>query len=290
MAINNDNLQQQAETQSESAQTKATQPVESAESLDEPRSDSLEEQSQSGAKETATRVLNAVWSYIKSARVELIVLVSLLALDLITKAIVAHTMHLGDSIRLIPDFLYLSYVRNTKAAFGSAFGLEKVLSDGAIRIIFLIVTLLAVGMFFYLMVRCRRRHILMRLAFAMVIAGALGNFYDRLVLHYVRDFIEFVFFGCDVPLLGTSFPVFNVADAALTVGVVLFLIYFIVFFKDPQPAQSAAAQPQETVEATVEEPIEEPNEEPNEVPNEKPNEKPDEVPDEKNDEKTERDE
>ncbi|MDE7395990.1 MAG: signal peptidase II, partial [Clostridiales bacterium] len=195
-----------------------------------------------GAKDFAVKVAKSIWAYIKGARVELIVLVALFALDLITKALIGHFMELGDSIRLIPNFLYITYVRNTKAAFGSAFGLEKVLSDDAIRIIFLLITVIAVGVFFYLMVRCRKRHILMRLAFAMIIAGALGNFYDRLVLHYVRDFVEIVFWGCDLPLLGTTFPVFNIADAALTVGVVLFIIYFIVFFKDPKPQEKEAEE------------------------------------------------
>ncbi|MDE6398203.1 MAG: signal peptidase II [Clostridiales bacterium] len=186
------------------------------------------------AADTLKKFGRAAWAYIKHARIELIVAVALLALDLITKAIVAHNMYVGQSVEIIPQFLYFTYVRNTKAAFGSAFGLEKALGDDAIRIIFLVITVLAVGVFCWLLYRCRKRHILMRVSIALIIAGAIGNFIDRLCLHYVRDFVEIVFFGCDVPLLGESFAIFNIADVGLTVGVILFLIYFIVIYKEPK--------------------------------------------------------
>ncbi len=184
----------------------------------------------------------AAWAYIKHARVELIVAAALLALDLISKALVAHNMFEGQSLQVLPQFLYITYVKNTKAAFGSAFGLEKIMSDNAIRIVFLVITVLAVGVFCGLLYRCRKRHILMRVSIALIIAGAIGNFIDRLCLHYVRDFVEIVFFGCDVPLLGESFAIFNMADVGLTVGVVLFLVYFIVIYKEPKKASAAPAE------------------------------------------------
>lgn len=180
------------------------------------------------------KFFKAAWEYIKYARVELIVLAALLFLDLVSKAAVDNNMSLGEAIALIPNLLYIRYVRNTKAAFGSAFGLEKVLSLDAIRIIFLVITVIAVGVFSYILYRCRKRHILMRVSIALIIAGALGNFIDRLVYHYVRDFIAIEFLGCDLPLLGKTFPVFNVADMGLTVGVILFLVYFIAIYKEPK--------------------------------------------------------
>ncbi len=183
----------------------------------------------------------AAWEYCKGARIELLVLAAILVVDLITKALVGKFMTEGQSITVLPEFLYITYVRNTKAAFGSAFGLEKVMSDEAIRIIFLIITVLAVGVFCYLLYRLRKRHLLMRLAIAMIIGGALGNFFDRLVFAYVRDFIEIVFFGCNVPLLGKTFPVFNVADMGLTIGVLLFLIYFIAIYKEPKKSEPTTA-------------------------------------------------
>ena len=196
------------------------------------------------AADVLVRFGKAAWAYIRHAKIELIVLAAILVLDLVTKALVGHFMDVGQSIEVIPQFLYMTYVRNTKAAFGSAFGLEKVLGDAAIRIIFLIITVIALGVFSYILYRCRKRHILMRVAIAMIIAGALGNFVDRLVFRYVRDFVEILFFGCDLPLFGTSFAIFNIADVGLTVGVVLFLVYFIAIYKEPKKAAPAAAATQ----------------------------------------------
>lgn len=75
----------------------------------------------------------------------------------------------------------------------------------------------------------------------MILAGALGNLVDRLFIGKVRDFVEIVFFGCDVPLLGESFAIFNIADAALVVGVILFLVYFIFMYREPKDEDEEAA-------------------------------------------------
>ena len=189
----------------------------------------------------------AAWAYIKHAKIELIVIAAIIVLDLITKALVAKFMQLGSSITLIPNFLYFTYALNEAAAFGGLFGLEKVLSPLALRIILLVITTIAIGVFCYLMYRFKDRHKLMRISLALILAGAIGNYIDRLFLGKVRDFIHFVYFGLDLPLIGSEFAIFNVADAALTVGVVIFVVYFIFFFKDPKPKKSAIFQNSEQV-------------------------------------------
>lgn len=67
-----------------------------------------------------------------------------------------------------------------------------------------------------------------------MLAGAFGNFFDRLFLKGVRDFIQIVFFGLDLPWLGSSFAIFNVADMALVAGVIIFAVYFIFMYKSPK--------------------------------------------------------
>lgn len=174
--------------------------------------------------------------YIKLARLEIIVLVAVIIFDLVTKSIVASVMKEGQSIELIPNFLYFTFVINTKAAFGSAFGLENFLGDEGIRIVFLIFTGLAMLVFLFLMYRAKGKHKLLRLALALIIAGGLGNFFDRLFLKGVRDFVEIVYFGLDLGFLGTSFAIFNMADAALTAGVVMFLVFYLFIYKEPKKA------------------------------------------------------
>lgn len=183
-------------------------------------------------KERTKTVFSKIWEYIKIAKVELIVLVALLAADLITKGIVCAVMQPFQRIVIIPKFFNFYFTYNPNAAFGSAFGLDKLLGKLGVKIVLLIVTALAMSFFAVFMYKTRGKHITGRLGLAMLIAGALGNFIDRLfIAEGVRDFIEIEYFGLDLPLIGSSFAVFNIADVGVTVGVVLFLVY-IIFFSD----------------------------------------------------------
>ena len=79
-----------------------------------------------------------------------------------------------------------------------------------------IVSAAAIGVMIYYVLNkdCSK---LMRFALALMIGGAAGNLFDRLFLGYVRDFLDFIIFGYD-------FPIFNIADSALTIGVILLFI------------------------------------------------------------------
>lgn len=162
------------------------------------------------------RVVKTVW-------VELLVVILLVVFDLVTKKIIASNFELYESKTLIPDFLYFTYTQNKGAAFGMLQGM---------RVVFLILTVFALALFFFLLFRSRRCKRLLTFALAMIIAGTFGNFYDRLIFGYVRDFVEIVYFGADLPILGSSFAIFNVADAALVIGVILFAADIIFVEKD----------------------------------------------------------
>lgn len=172
-------------------------------------------------------------SYVKQAKIELIVLFSVLFIDLLIKGIVGSTMQEGQTKEVIPNFFNLHYTVNRLAAFGSAFGLEKLLGLEGVRILFLIVTTIAVIVFFIFMVKFRGQHMFSRLAFAFIIAGALGNYFDRMFLKGVRDMFEIVYFGKEF-FGSTSFAIFNFADASLIAGIIIFAIYFIFMYKDPK--------------------------------------------------------
>lgn len=75
----------------------------------------------------------------------------------------------------------------------------------------------------------------------LVFAGALGNLYDRLFYGYVRDFLDFK--GVIIPFSGQQFPIFNLADSYLTVGIIMFLIVAWFFAPKEEAPPTAAAKP-----------------------------------------------
>lgn len=185
-------------------------------------------------KTFVVKAARAIAKYAKAAKIELIVLAGALALDLITKGIIQSTMSLGQSVTLIPNFLSFTYILNKGAAFGSMFGLDGLVGETGVRVIFIIFTLIAMGLFSFMLYRSKGKHIVLRLSLALIIAGALGNWLDRVFLGSVRDLVHITYFGLDLPLLGTDFAIFNIADAALTIGVVMFAVFFIFIYREPK--------------------------------------------------------
>jgi signal peptidase II len=132
-----------------------------------------------------------------------------IVLDQITKAIVLARMELHQSISVIDGFFSLTYVRNTGAAFGIFAG-----RFDELRVPFLLtvsVVALVVLFWFVRTVPAERRALLV--ACGGVLGGAIGNMIDRAAYGEVIDFL-------DVYVGEYHWPAFNVADAAITVGVI----------------------------------------------------------------------
>ena len=126
--------------------------------------------------------------------------------DQLTKRIVVSTFLPGESRIVIPHFLRWTFEQNQHGAFG-LFGSSRVL---------LIAMALIVLTIFWLSFRDATRHsIAARIAFGMILGGAIGNIIDRLHYQYVIDFVDFYRIWPNV---------FNVADACITVGVILLLL------------------------------------------------------------------
>lgn len=140
---------------------------------------------------------------------DILILVSVILLDQLTKFIVFSYQNLN--IEIIKNFLYIGQVKNTGAAWG-------ILSGN--MIIFYIVTAVAVYFVFDIYRKSKERPFYFTAALMLIMGGALGNFIDRLFLNYVRDFINVYIFGYD-------FPLFNIADSALVIGVGLVMIYVL---------------------------------------------------------------
>lgn len=118
------------------------------------------------------------------------------------------------SIPLIPGVLQLTYVENRGAAF-------SILEDQIWLFVLLAIVILC-GIVYVLHTN-RIQHFLGKFSLLVISAGAIGNAIDRVVHHYVVDMIEVRFI---------SFPVFNIADIYVTVGVALFAIYYLFLHKD----------------------------------------------------------
>lgn len=141
-------------------------------------------------------------------RLPLLIAVAIVALDQLTKWWVVSALQVGETRSLIPRVLYLHRVENSGAAFGLLPGWGSFIALGAIATVVLI----------FIVVR-RLPGRLEAVALGLVLGGALGNLIDRLFRGpglldgKVVDFLRFDFYR--------SFPAFNVADTAITVGAAL---------------------------------------------------------------------
>jgi len=145
-------------------------------------------------------------------RLEAALVAAVVVADQVTKALVRREIPLHDSVPVVPGVLNLVHVRNTGAAFGV---LNDVHFPGKTAAVALLATGALVAIAFYA-ARVSSHERLARLGLALIIGGALGNLVDRLVIGSVVDFVDVV--------IGTwHFWAFNVADAAITVGVAAML-------------------------------------------------------------------
>ena len=134
--------------------------------------------------------------------------------DRIFKIFILQNIPEGESLPLIPGFLHLTRVNNTGAAFGILRG-----SGGFLTAVSVMVIVLLSGLLLHNLTASGKPgpsvHT-MDFASPFIIAGAMGNLYDRIRYGYVIDFLDFRFW-----------PVFNLADASICLGVFLIVFYFL---------------------------------------------------------------
>ncbi|MDD5748307.1 MAG: signal peptidase II [Actinomycetota bacterium] len=131
-----------------------------------------------------------------------------LAIDQLTKLLIALNIQEGRSITVIPHVLWITHTKNTGAAFG--------LMAGKGGIIFFCSLFLIILLLVWLFSRSEKR-IGIYIALGAIVGGALGNLTDRIIRGKVVDFID----------LGW-WPVFNLADTLIVIGVIMFLIVFFL--------------------------------------------------------------
>jgi len=130
----------------------------------------------------------------------------IIALDQWTKHLVLNYMERGESIPLIADVFHLTSHRNMGAAFG-------ILQNQ--RWLFIVITAVVVVGIVFSLIRIGKKQPRTSLALSLVLGGAIGNFIDRATTGQVVDFLDFTLI---------NFPIFNVADMAITIGVGLLLL------------------------------------------------------------------
>ena len=138
----------------------------------------------------------------------------IIVLDQFSKYFVKTNLNLYDSVPVIENFFHITFITNSGMAFGINF-------PGGIYFFTVASFFLTILLFWYLWQE-RDSTIYIRLSLALIIGGAIGNLIDRILYQKVVDFFDF--------MIGTyHWYVFNVADASVSIGMVILLIHSFFF-------------------------------------------------------------
>jgi signal peptidase II len=169
--------------------------------------------------------------------------ISIVILDQISKYIIKHTMHLYDSIPVFGNFFKITYIENP----GMAFGIQM-----ENKLLFTFFSIVAAVIILIYLIRLPNERFVFRFSLALIMGGAIGNLIDRLFAGRVVDFLDVEFFDITIPAFEfifinfpgyalTRWPVFNIADSAVTCGMIL-IAWLILFQKSSLKEQTSALE------------------------------------------------
>lgn len=138
----------------------------------------------------------------------IIISIILLCIDQISKLLVVNLLTKTDSLTIIKNFFYLTYINNDGAAFSILVGK---------RIFLILIAVLVIVMLIRYIKKNNIQNKLELVSISLIIGGSLGNLMDRVVRGYVIDFLDFKIFNY-------NFPIFNLADTFIVIGVFLLLL------------------------------------------------------------------
>ncbi len=150
-------------------------------------------------------------SVMKNKLIGFISILVLVAIDLWSKQTVTTAIAHNQQVEVIDNFFWLTHVHNTGAAWS--------LFNGRVGILTVVSFVAAIALI-VIYLRDQQSKIA-NIALVLMIAGTIGNLYDRFALNYVRDFLSFNLFGY-------MFPVFNVADSLLVIGVFILIVEVLI--------------------------------------------------------------
>ncbi len=145
---------------------------------------------------------------------------AIIIFDQLTKWIVVKEMELGESIPVVENFLYITSHRNRGAAWG--------ILEGQMWFFYAITVVVVIGLIVYIR-KINKADKWLGVALGLMLGGAIGNFIDRVFRQEVVDFVNTYIFTYD-------FPIFNVADSALVVGVGI--MFILTLFEGKQKKES----------------------------------------------------
>ncbi len=145
---------------------------------------------------------------------------AIIIFDQLTKWIVVKEMELGESIPVVENFLYITSHRNRGAAWG--------ILEGQMWFFYAITIVVVIGLIVYIR-KINKADKWLGVALGLMLGGAIGNFIDRVFRQEVVDFVNTYIFTYD-------FPIFNVADSALVVGVGI--MFILTLFEGKQKKES----------------------------------------------------
>jgi signal peptidase II len=153
--------------------------------------------------------------------------ISVIVLDIWTKALILARIDLHESVTIIPDFFQIVHVRNTGAAFGIG-------ANASSKLVPMLLNFGAIAVFGVVVVYALRSAVsdrLLQTGLHLILGGAIGNLLDRFRFGYVVDFLD-VYVGIH------HWPAFNVADSAICIGIALL---FLDMRKKPEETADALA-------------------------------------------------
>ena len=138
----------------------------------------------------------------------IIISIILLCIDQISKLLVVNLLTKTNSIAIIKNFFYLTYINNDGAAFSILVGK---------RVLLILIAVLVIVMLIRYIKKNNIQNKLELVSISLIIGGSLGNLIDRVVRGYVIDFLDFKIFNY-------NFPIFNLADTFIVIGVFILLL------------------------------------------------------------------
>lgn len=163
----------------------------------------------------------------------LIIIALAAILDQLSKTAAVRFLVPGESVPVLGDFFKLTLIMNPGGVFGTRLGSQN---------FYTFISLLAIGITLWFLFKTKTRGKTLRIGLCLVLGGAVGNLIDRFRFGEVVDFLDFDFFNIALPPTKITFvnfpgfyldrwPVFNLADSFVLIGMILIVVH-LLFFKE----------------------------------------------------------